>query len=121
MANITRSHLGKWQKRAAALQTRAKRVVEKSREVVHEVVRTTESGSAAFLFGMAQGRYGGMEVMGVPMELAAGVGLKGIAFFTGGDLAPHLHAFGQGALDAYLTTVGRGVGDAWKQKSLTGK
>lgn len=115
---ISKASIGKWQKRAMSLQHRARRVMEKSREVVGEVVRTTEACSAAFLFGVAQGRYGGVEVVGVPVELATGVALKGFAFFAGGDMAPHLHAFGQGALDAYLTTMGRGVGEAWKTKSL---
>ena len=114
MANISKSESKKLLKKVKSLQSRAKNAVGKMEDVVEEMTRTAEAGSAAFLTGVAQGKWGSTEVMGVPAELLVGAGTKAIAFAVGGNMAPHLHAFGQGALDGYLSGLGRGIGLEWK-------
>lgn len=86
------------------------RMRDKAAEGVGHVVSTMEAGAAAFAFGWARGRYakdGELRVMGVPVDLASGLAMKALAFgeqFGGYD--KDAHALGQGALDAYLTSMG---------------
>jgi hypothetical protein len=89
---------------------------------VQTVVHTTEVSSAAFVAGVVQGRYGGIELLGVPLDLGLAVALH-VAAFVGlaGRSSPHLHGFGDGFLAAFLTTTGRGVGQAWAVKSPPAK
>ncbi len=84
------------------------------------MVHTAEVSSAAFVAGVVQGRTGGVEVLGVPMDLGLAAGLHVLAFAgIGGKMASHLHGFGDGFLAAFLATTGRGVGQAMKAKAAT--
>lgn len=104
--------------RAESALARAKRAMEKADVVVDRVVKTTVTGGTAFALGVAQGRYGSVEVVGVPADLGLGV-LAHVAGFAGvgGNANDYLHAVGDGALAAYLVTLGRGVGKDWAEKS----
>lgn len=83
--------------------------------VTQHVIRTAEVSGTAFLAGMVQGRTGGIELFGFPVELLAGLGLTAFSLVGGaGDLSHHLAAVGDGALAAYSTTLGRGMGAASK-------
>jgi len=118
---ISKSQLVSSVKRAEALQTRAKRVMARAEVVVKEAVSTLEVGGSAFVHGLIDGRYGGVEVVGVPLPLLTAGGMHVLAFMgVGGALAPHLHQFGNGALASYMTTMGRGAGIAWKEKIAKG-
>ena len=91
---------------------RAKGLADKAEEAVNTFVQTTEISAAAFGFGMIQGRWQGVEVIGVPVDLGVGVGLHLLGFLgVGGKASPHMHNFADGALACYLTTVGKGVGN----------
>lgn len=90
--------------------------IKKGEEVLQGVVYTLEVGAASFGFGLLEGRYGGVEVLGIPLNLGVGVighllGYMGI----GGKMAHHLHGFADGALASYLSTLGRSVGLDWKK------
>jgi hypothetical protein len=97
---------------------KADRVIQKGRamaeqhaETVGNVITTSEVGASAFLFGLAQGRFGGVMYRNIPIDLLAGVGLHVLAFAgIGGKNASHLHAFGDGALGSFLGGLGRQVG-----------
>jgi hypothetical protein len=101
---------------------RAQATVRNAREYVAEqvghVVRTAEVGGVSFAFGVANGYTGGVEVLGVPLDLGAGVAAHLAAFLMGGDLANHLHSMGDGAVAAYSTISGVGVGAKLKARNL---
>ena len=85
-----------------------KRLREKSSEQVESLVGTTEMATAAFAMGVIDGRWGGVELVGVPLSLLV-AGSGHLLGFLG--VAPgHMHNFANGALASYLTTLGNGVG-----------
>lgn len=116
--SISKGQLISSVKRAESIQARARKVMEKAGDVVKEAVNTVEVGSAAFAFGVIDGKYGGVEIVGVPLPLVSSVALHTLAFMgVGGQLASHMHQFGNGALASYLTVMGRGAGLAWAKKA----
>lgn len=108
---IGRGELGSWKNKALRLRARMRASENRTRQTVETVVHTTEVSAAAFVAGVAQGRFGGIEVLGVPMDLGLAAVLHVAAFAgLGGKMSSHLHGFGDGFLAAFLTTTGRGVG-----------
>lgn len=95
----------------ARMQARVKTIQTKAEEVTSHVVQSAEVAGAGFAAGLISGKYGPVEVVGVPLELALGVGLNlaGHAKVAGSS-SEHLHNFGDGFLAAYFVTLGRGVG-----------
>ena len=85
-------------------------VREQAAKTMGEVIGTAEAGVTAFGFGYLRGRYGSegeLSVMGVPVDLAVALGLKGMAFADAFDhYNSDAHSIGQGALDSYLTAMG---------------
>lgn len=101
-------------------QTRTAAIAKKGESTVNTIVRTAEVSGAAFALGMAQGKYGVVEIMGVPADLAAGAGLHLAAFFgIAGKSSKHLHALADGAMASYFVNLGKGVGLSWKDKAKT--
>lgn len=93
------------------MTAKAKAVMQKADKAVATVITTSEVSAASFLFGLAQGKFGGIAVVGVPMDLLAGLGLHVLGFAgIGGVNAHHLHAFGDGALASFFGKLGRDVG-----------
>jgi hypothetical protein len=83
----------------------------KADKAVATVITTSEVSAASFLFGLAQGKFGGVAVVGVPADLLAGLGLHVLGFAgIGGVNANHLHAFADGALASFFNKLGRDVG-----------
>ncbi len=103
-----------FKQRVDRMTTKAKNIIERSRETVNTVVTTTEVSAAAFLFGLAQGKFGGIQIVGVPIDLLAGIGLHIMAFsgVGGKKNEMHLHAFADGALASFFNHLGRDVGYA---------
>ena len=57
---------------------------------------------------MINGRWNGVEFLGVPLDLIVAGGTHAVAFM---GIAPkHLHNFGDGALASYSTVLGAGIG-----------
>jgi hypothetical protein len=94
------------------LAAKAKTNQASQAEMVNTVVTASEVSASAFLFGLAQGKWGGIAIMGVPADLIAGVGLHVLGFsgVAGKQSSPHLHAFADGALASFFTGLGRQVG-----------
>lgn len=88
-------------------------------EMVERVVQTAEVQAASFGMGLVNGRYTEQtpqgpkapEVLGIPAELLAGVGLHiaGYAKIAGGA-SKHLHNLADGSLAFYFGQLGRGIG-----------
>lgn len=96
-----------------SLESRLARMRAAGEEMSGHLLQTAEVAGAAFVAGFASGRWGGAEVLGMPVELVAGIGLNvaGHAKVAGAS-SQHLHNLGDGALAAYFVTLGRGVGRA---------
>lgn len=100
----------------------AMRTKEKSDELVTEVVSTMETVGAAFLAGLALGRYGEVLVAGVPADLALGiVGKMGALALTlaGSKRAGDIHAASTGFIAAWANRKGAQIGAAQLTASTT--
>lgn len=95
--------------RAKSAASRIKRIQEEAHDVMMAVVGTVETMTTSFGFGVINGRWGGPEFVGVPVDLLSGIVLHGLAFAidTGSE---HLHNLANGALACYFATLGTGVG-----------
>jgi hypothetical protein len=89
---------------------------EKANEAVASVVQTTEVTAVAFALGIVNGRWSGVEFLGVPLDLWLAGGAKGFALM--GIQPEHLHNMGDGALASYSTTLGAGIGREMRVKAL---
>jgi len=118
---LSKAELGKAHARWENAKKAISRVRERAEEATQRVVDSVEVTGAAFAMGLIQGKTGGVEVMGVPLELGGGLALEFLAF-TGmaGKATDHLANFGNGMLAAYACTVGRGVGQSWEQTGKLG-
>ena len=114
---ISKQHIGKMHERVQSLQNRIAKIKDKTEEATAKFVRSCEVGGAAFASGVIQGRFGGMEIMGVPVELGAGIALNVLGYFgAAGKHSDHLINIGDGALAGYLSATGRGLGAEWAGK-----
>jgi hypothetical protein len=76
----------------------------------------TETCAAAFASGFSRGRWGKVEVGGVPVDLAAGVLLHLVALSgLARSQARDLHNLAEGALATYFATWGATVGKRARQ------
>lgn len=83
----------------------------KAEEMTGHVIQSAEVAGAGFAMGLIGGRYGGVDIVGVPVELALGVALNVAGHAkVAGKSSQHLHALGDGCLAAYFVALGRGVG-----------
>ena len=117
---LSKSNLSGWKGKALRAQSRMRNISAKADETVERLVHTAEVSSAAFISGVVQGRTGGVEIVGVPLDMGLAAGLHVLAFAgVGGKMSGHLHGFGDGFLAAFLATTGRGIGVAMAAKSGT--
>src|SRR5574341_967436 len=116
---ITRSQLANLSRRAGTMTKRAGRLKDKTEKTVNTLVSTAEVSAASFAFGVVQGRFGQIDVVGVPLELGSAVLLHLLGFIgVAGKAARHVHSFADGTLAAYLTSLARGIGMDMKKKAL---
>lgn len=118
---LTKADMRKAGDRIVSLQRRVESVKKKGEEIAIRVVRTAEVSGTAFGLGVIQGKTGGVEIMGVPLELAVAGAAAGLGYLgAAGKMSDHLINVGDGALAAYATTMGRGVGLGWKERGVLG-
>jgi len=111
MAQVTKSQMATFYDKTKRLAERAKSLREKAESSMEQVVATMEVAAGAFGMGVLNGRLGGVEIAGVPLDLGAGVlshvlGHLGVA----GKASTHVHNLGNGMLASYMTRLGLGVG-----------
>lgn len=123
--NITKQDAKRALDRLDGLKKRLASVQEQSEAIVSSIVGAAEVTGTALGFGVLQGKTGGVSMLGVPVELIVGGAGLGFAILGGaGKLSepssPSRHVFNiaTGALAAYTTTLGRGIGIAWRDKSV---
>jgi len=113
---VSNSLVNRYKAQIESMKGRVKKVAEKSEKVVEQVTTTMIVSGTAFGFGVLQGRTGGVEVVGVPVELLTGVALHVGGFMgLGGRKSELMHAVGNGAMATYAATMGRSVGAQWKK------
>ena len=118
---ITRAHLEEARARIAGIRNRLASIRKQSEQATERIVRTAEVTGTAFAMGVVQGKTGGVEVVGVPLELIVGGGLAIAGHLNAaGKMSDHLINAGDGALAAYAVTMGRGIGVTWKNKAAGG-
>lgn len=119
---LSQADLRKAAERAQSLSTRLAGIKRKTERVTERAVHSTEIAAAAFAAGVIQGKTGGIEIVGVPLELGLGLALNlgGYLGLAGNKMSEHLHGFGDGFLAAYLTTLGRGVGQKMAGTAASG-
>src|SRR5262249_19864715 len=112
--SITKEQIHQLQRRAESAIQRAKSMREEAQHAVETAVQSVEVSASAFAFGLANGRWSGAEVIGLPADLAAGMAMHAFAFMLDGESAEHLHNFGDDALASYAPRIGGGVGKKWR-------
>jgi len=111
---ISKTDMNQLVKRAQSLQSRAKTAMEKADQYVETGIRTAIVGMTAFGFGVAQGKWGGIELLGIPAELLTAVGGHIAAFAgVGGKATAMLHHVADGAFAAWTNNMGFGIGKSW--------
>lgn len=108
--SLSKAQMSQMRDKAERMIARAKAISEKSEEAVGQVIQSTEIVGAAFAAGAVKGRFGNVEVMGVPADLGVAVLGHGLAFMGGGKYKEHLHNLADGVLASYMTTLGAGIG-----------
>lgn len=102
------------------------RVKAKGEETLMSLVDTAEVTTAAFVLGGYQGMRAGKgeapaKLFGkVNLELAIAALLHGGALFLSDKSAQHARSFGNGALAAFATNWGRGIGYKWAREREAG-
>ena len=116
------SQLLRMRDNANRMMQKAASVRGKAEGTVESVVRTMEVAGSAFAAGMVNGRYGGVEIVGVPADLAGGLAAHALAFVgVAGRNGKHLHALADGLLASDACTLGRGTGVNMREKALATK
>lgn len=114
--NLTRSDLEALKAKAQRAGAQIRNAKEAIAEQVGHVVRTAEVAGASFAFGVANGYTGGLEVVGVPVDLGVGVLAHFAAFWLPENTARHVHALADGGVAAYATVSGIGIGAKMKER-----
>ncbi len=108
--------------RLASMQNRIKKIKESTEKTVEKVIRTGEVTAGAFGVGVMNGKTGGVELMGVPVELGAGLALNVLSYMgAAGKASDHLGNVGDGFLAGYAALEGFNIGNEWKSKSEGGQ
>lgn len=118
MASI--ATLNKMKARIEGFRKATARAREKAGEATQTIVASAEIGGAAFLHGLATGRYGEekLKIAGVPLGLGLGVGANVLALVgVGRGMEDHLRNLGNGALAGYLSNLGLRTGAKLKSEA----
>lgn len=107
---LTLSDLAEEKRRADAALARQRENEEKKVSAFSTGATAVEVSATAFLFGLAQGKWGGFAIKGIPLDLVTAIAAHAIAFSQEGKLSSHLHAVGDGAFASFFAGLGREVG-----------
>lgn len=118
---LSKTEFDRAKRLAQSAMSRARAMKEKAEGAVEQVTGAALTGGTAFLFSYAMHRFRGdddapgIEVLGVPLDLGASLGLHAMALFgVGGKYSDQMKHIANGALASYTTTLGAGLGTrAW--------
>jgi len=90
---------------------------ERGEVVTQQVVQTVMVSAGAFGFSWLSGYAGTVDVLGVPIDLGAGILFQLAAFSgLGGKWSKVIHDVGDGALAAYFAKLGARTGNDMRRK-----
>ena len=119
---LTKQEMKTAGQRLHSLKRRIEGIKQHTEKTVEKVVRTAEVGGTAFAVGVLNGKTGGVEIMGVPLELGAGIALNVLSYMgAAGKMSDHVGNIGDGALASFATMEGVKIGLQWAQKSGGGQ
>lgn len=105
-------------RRAGSYATRYAKAIrshaDTGESLLQQGIQTTFVSGTAFGFGVLGGHQGAVDVLGVPVDVGAGI-LAHVAAAAGfaGKYGKQLHDIGDGALAAYFARLGARVGHNW--------
>lgn len=115
---LTKTEMKTAGQRLHSLKRRIEGIKQHTEKTVEKVIRTAEVGGTAFAVGVLNGKTGGVEIMGVPLELGAGIALNVLSYMgAAGKMSDHVGNIGDGALASFATMEGVKIGLQWAQKS----
>jgi hypothetical protein len=115
---LTKGEMKSAGQRLHSLKKRIEGIKQHTEKTVEKVIRTAEVGGTAFAIGVLNGKTGGVEIMGVPLELGAGIALNVLSYMgAAGKMSDHVGNVGDGALASFATMEGVKIGLQWAQKS----
>ncbi|HKY36471.1 MAG TPA: hypothetical protein VJN18_11060 [Polyangiaceae bacterium] len=95
----------------------AANIKEAARDAIMTVVQTAEVTTCAFSLGVINGYWSQPELLGIPVSGLVAAGFHTVGFILDeGSGAEHLHNLGDGAMAAWATTMGVGVGAKMAQE-----
>lgn len=116
--SISPGMLSDFRRKAESALATARKVRERGEGYVEQGIRSVEIGTTAFGLGFLQGRYGAIDVLGIPVELLGTFGGHLAGFLElAGKHSWHFHNIADGSLATYAATLGRGLGIAAKKKA----
>lgn len=119
MANVSLARVNHLLDKVKSLQASKKNAIQHAKRGVVMVADSAVIGVGAFGFGVAQGRFGEKKVLGIPVELVGAAAFHGAALMDvgGKEMTRQFHNLGNGALAAFVSAVGRGVGKRMRSKA----
>lgn len=118
--SLSKQQIHSLKERAESMIKRAKSITEKSEEAIGQVVQSVEINGAAFGAGLVKGRFGTIEVLGVPADLGAFAAGHLLGFFGGGKYKEHIHNLSDGVGASYFTSLGAGIGARMARDAAAG-
>jgi hypothetical protein len=124
MANITEEHLHHMARRHHATMQKLDGIREKILGVSHKTFGVLETGFGAWLGGVVEGRFNGLALGPVPINLLGGIALIGLGYSNIGaekGYSEHFSNLGNGLLASYTSAMGYNFGKNWREgKKLFG-
>ena len=122
---LSKAEISRLAEKAKRMEAKAGKIQAQAKAAAKTAIRSVEVAGAAFVGGAIQGYtydpktgQAGVELMGVPLDLAlAGVGhLSAFTVLGDDDTADHVHALADGFLACSAATYGRSSGRKLKEK-----
>lgn len=119
MANVSLAKVNHLMDRVKRLQASKQHVIKKAKAGMVMAADAAVINVGSFGLGVVQGRFGERKILGIPVELATAALFHGAGLMeVGGDgMSRQFHNLGNGALCAYTSALGRGVGKRMRSKS----
>jgi hypothetical protein len=118
MTQLSLSRLNQVATNYTNMKKRVENIKKEAEEKVMIAVQTAEIATAAFGFGVINGRWARPEFVGVPVDALAALAGHAAGFLLDTETSKHLHNLADGALSSYMAGLGAGIGSKMRLESL---